>query len=840
MHDVNRLMRLGSLRRQFTMAIRSLSRDLKTGELTLIGIAVVIAVASMSAVDMFTDRIRQALVIQSSTLLAADLAVTSTNPIRDEHRVLARGLNLETVRLAAMRSVVGYGDTLQLVELKAAEAGYPLRGSLDIANEPFATPTQTDDVPAEGTVWVDTRLLQMLGARVGDRLEIGALNADIARVLVFEPDRAGELFSVAPRVLMNYADLGKTGLVLPGSRIRHTLLVAGERRAVEQFRGALSLETTERTVEPRSARPEIRVAVERAEQYLSLASLTAVLLAGIGIILASQRFAQRHLDMCAVLKALGATQGFISGVFVIEIALLGMAAVVAGLVLGFAVHGLLADALAGWTQGTLPPPSPRSAVRGAFVGLATLCGFSLPPLLSLRRVSPVRVLHRDRNLDSLGKGPLVVYAAATLVLIAPWRSGDWQVTSWALAGTAVCLLLLACAALIAVRLINRIRIRLGVAWRFGIANVARRASISVVQTAALGLGLMALLVLAIIRDDLVDQWQASLPPEAPNQFLINIQPQEVDDLKTFFRTQYDTSPEFYPMIRARLVAINGAAVDPDDYDDPRTRRLADREFNLSWAARLKSDNRIVAGQWWRDDEDIEQFSVEVEIAAALRIRLGDTLTYRIADRTLSARVTSLRHVNWDTMEANFFVVGPPDLLESYPATYITSFLLRTEDRQLLSRLVRSFPSVTVLDVAALMRHVRSIMDRVSSAVGFVFLFTLAAGVLVLVAAMHSTQEARIYDSAILKTLGASRQLVIRAISAEFLAIGLIAGTIAGIAALFSASLIAEHVLDLGYEVNPWVVPVGIGAGLLGVSAAGVLAIRSVLAHTVVQIMRRSP
>ena len=827
-------------KRLFLMALRSLWRDLASGQLVLIGTAVVIGVASMTAVDMFIDRIRQTLVTQSSTLLAADLAVTSTNPIREEHRTLANKLKLNTARLAAMRSMVGHGGELQLVELKAAETGYPLRGNLDIASAPFATPTRTTAIPDKGTAWADARLLQLLGIRVGDRIQIGALSVLIAKVLVFEPDRGGDLFSIAPRVLMNYEDLSQTGLVLPGSRIRHTLLVAGENQAVKQYRDSLSLEATERIVDPKSSRPEIRLALKRAEQYLSLASLTSILLAGLAIILASQSFVAKHLDMCAILKAVGASQRFVSALFLTEIVLLGLAASTIGVILGFILHGVLAGILPGWTQGGLQPPSPYSALRGVLTGLITLCGFSLPPLSGLRRVPPIHVLRRDRSLRSLRPGSLAAYAGATVFLIAPWRVGDWETTSWALLGMTLCLVLLAGSAMVVIRLIDKVRIRLSIAWRFGIANVARRANVSILQTAALGMGLMALLVLGLIRNDLLSQWQGSLPPDAPNQFLINIQPEQVGEIKSFFSAHRATVPDFYPMVRARLVAINDRPIDPDDYDDPRTRRLAEREFNLSWASTLKPDNEIVAGRWWQHDDNTGQFSVEVDIADALGIQLGDKLTYRIADRSLSAPVTSLRRVNWDTMQANFFVVGPPGLLHGYPATFITSFLLADEDRQFLPELVRSFPSITVLDVAALMGHVRRIMGQVSSAVGFIFLFTFGAGMLVLVAAMHSTQDERVYDCAILKTLGASRQLIIRAIAAEFLTIGVVAGTIAGLAALFSGWVIADRVLNLSYELNPWVIPIGIGAGILGVGAAGSLAIRSVMAHPVVQIIRRPP
>ncbi len=824
--------------RVLPLALRSLRRDARSPQFLIIALALTVAVAAITAVGTFTERVRSALAEQAGTLLAADLALISSEPLPARYRTAAARLGLATSELLGMRSMVSAGEGLQLVEIKAAGPGYPLRGRLEVASARFGPVTVARDIPARGTVWGDDRLLQMLDAAVGDRLQIGAATFELARLVVLEPDRGGDLFNIAPRVLMNLADVPATGLVLPGSRVQYTLLVAGERAPLRRFRDELPASEDVRLVAPDSARPEIRTAITHAEQFLGLAALVAVLLSGVAVLVAARSFAREHEDSVALLRTLGATRAFIGRLFALEALLLGAGAALLGVGAGYALHALLAALLGDWMQTALPPPSALPALRGMASGILALLGFALPPLLALRDVPPVRVLRRATDAHGPASLVVVAYAGTALMLLVPWRAGDWRMTLWTLAGLAASLALLTLCALAALRLLDLLRRRARASWRSGLANLGRRRGQSLLQIVSLGLGLMALLLLGLVRTDLLARWQERLPPGAPDQFLINIQPDQVGAMRAFLAGHGIADPALYPMVRGRLVAIAGVPVEPDAYEDPRASRLADREFNLSSATALKSDNRIVAGAWWETADAPAQFSVERDIAAILGIALGDTLSYRVADREITAPVTSLREVSWDTMQANFFVVSPPTLLADLPATYITSFKLPAGDAALLRALVHEFPSVTVLDVAALIAQIRGIMARAVSAVEFVFLFTLVSGIVVLVAAVQSTQRERVYDSTLMKTLGATRVLIARMIAAEFLFIGAIAGVVGGAGALLGAWLVARYVLHIDYGVTPLVLVIGIAGGIAGVVIAGLYAVIDALREPVLGVLRR--
>jgi putative ABC transport system permease protein len=736
-----------------------------------------------------------------------------------------------------MRSVVTAGDALQLVELKAVAAGYPLRGEVLVADEAFADPRTASAIPGRGTVWVESRLLSLVGIDVGDTLTVGAQAFEVAAILVLEPDRGGDLFNIAPRVMMNAADLAGTGLIAAGSRVRYGWLVAGEQAAVDGFQRSLELQPGERLLSPKTARPEIRSALQRAEQYLGLATLTTILLAGVAIALAARSFAAQHKDTVALLRTLGASRRYVLAHFTLEILLLGVLTAAIGAGLGMAAQEFIARSMSGWLQTKLPPPALGTAVRAAATALVALTGFALPPLLNLRDVPPVRVLRSDADANAISPFSVVAYALAAGIFVAPWGNGDPKITGWALVGMGVGLAALIVTALILIKVIASLRSRSGLVWRFGVANVARRGILTIVQITALGLSLLALLVLSIIRNDLLDSWVSSLPPDAPNQFLINIQPADVTGLQTFFRERQLPAPAFYPMVRGRLTGLNGARVSPESYPDPRARRLAEREFNLSFAAELKPYNKLVAGRWWTDTPNAAEFSVEQDIANTLGISLGDSLTYQIAEREVNGTVTNLRAVQWDSMRVNFFVEAPPALLADYPATYITSFRLDAGNYPLLKDLVTAYPSVTVIDIAALVDHVRTIMDRSAATIEFVFAFTLLAGILVLVAAVQATQDERVFESALLKTFGASRALTLRIMGAEFCAIGAIAGAVAGVIALFSSWLVATRVLELDYSPDPSVILVGVAAGLLSVGLVGSVAVANALRRPAAVVLR---
>ncbi|HRD48534.1 MAG TPA: FtsX-like permease family protein [Candidatus Contendobacter sp.] len=816
------------------MALRALRRDWQSGELRVLAVALLIAVASVVAVGFSNDRIQQAMERKASELLGADLVVAAPTPIQPLLAEEAQRQGLATATTLSFPSVIVAGETTQLAEVKAVGSGYPLRGALQVSERPFAPPRAVTTIPDPGQVWLDERLLQTLNLQVGDAVDLGSRSFRIEQVLAYEPDRAGDLFSIAPRLMMNGADVPATGLVQLGSRVEYRLLLAGEPAAVEAFKvwAKSRLATGEKLQGVRDARIELRAALERAQRFLNLAALVSVILAGVGVAIAARRFAARHWDSVAILRCVGATQALVTRLFLLELLMLAVLAGAAGLAFGYLAQYGLSGLLGQLVSSTeLPAPSWFPILPALATGFVTLLGFGLPPLLRLRDVPPLRVLRRDLgpvNPRLLALyGPAVAATAALLV----WQAGDWRLALYVCAGVAGTAVVLALGAWGLVEALNLLRGRVGVAWRFGLANIARRGPGSAVQVVALGLGLMALLMLSLVRTDLLTSWRASLPADAPNHFLINIQPHEVAGVKAFLGERGLSSVELFPMVRGRLTAINGRAVTPGDYGNPRAQRLVAREFNLSWTDRLQEDNRILSGRWWNvGDHGQGVASVEIGLARDLGIALHDTLRFQIAGQALEAKVVSLRSVEWDSFRANFFVVFPSGVLDGYPATWITSFHLPAGQKPLLAELVRHYPSVTVLDVEALMTKVRDIMERVIAAVEYVFLFTLAAGLVVLYAAIQATQDERRFESAVLRTLGARRAMVRQSLLAEFATLGLLAGVLAAAAASLLGYVLATHLFDFPYRWSLWVWLLGGGAGVIGVGLAGLLGARSALSQ----------
>lgn len=821
-------------------SLRALRRNWRGGELKVLAAALVIAVASITSVGFFTDRVRLAMSQQAAELLAADLVVTAGKAPPNEWEQHAQSRNLRTARTASFPSVVLAGDTAQLVEVKAVSAGYPLRGALRVADEAFGTERVTDGIPAPGTVWVDERLLGVLGLKIGESIKLGALQFNIAQVITFEPDRGGNLFNFAPRLLMNAVDLDRTRLLGPGSRVSHGLLLAGAPEALATTRAWIGTRLGEgaRVLDVRDARPELKTALERAEKFLGLAALVSVVLAGVAVATAARRYSARHLDGAAVMRCLGATQGFITRLHFLEMFWLGVGASLVGCAIGFGAQEVLAQLQAGLFATQLPAPSLQPVLVGVFTGLVLLLGFALPAILRLKSVPPARVLRRD--LGPLPAGALSVYGAALAAVTALlfWQAADIKLTATVLAGAVATLLVLVLAAFALVRALNLLRGQVGVAWRYGLANIARRAQGSITQILAFGLGIMVLLLLSLVRTDLLAAWQSKLPVDAPNQFVINVQPGQVQPMQAFFAARGLREARLHPMVRGRLTELNNSPVSGADYSDDRAKRLVEREFNLSWSAQPPEGNRVVAGSWWaKDARGLREVSVEKGLAETLGLKLGDTLSWRIADREMSVTITSLRSVEWDSFRANFFVIAPPGLLEDFPATFITSFHLPAENRAWLAQLVREFPNVTLIDVDALMTKVRSIMDRVNLSVQYVFLFTLFAGLTVLYSAIQSTQDERLYESALLRTLGASRAHILKGLAAEFVVIGLLAGLLAAFAANLAGLVLARQVFQLNYSIDPWLWVAGPAAGALGVGLFGVLGARFVLNRPPMQSLR---
>ena len=816
---------------RWRLAMRLLARNWRSGEQRILVAALVIAVAASTAIGFFTDRLGRGMANQSADFLGADLVLESPRPVATDWLHEARTQGLQAIETLEFASVVVGGDELLLSSVKAVQDGFPLRGEMRTAPAPFATDTATNALPRPGEAWVAPRLLTNLGLQVGDTVEVGAHTLNITRVIAFEPGQAGNPFGISPRLLMRMADVPATGVVQPGSRLTYQYLFAGREVDVAGFREWLEphLGPSHELVGVKEGRRAVGSALERAERFLGLAVLAAIVLAGVAVAMAARRYSERHFDMSAMLRCMGATQQELLGLYLPQLLVIGLLASAIGCILGWlAQYGLL-YLLADLLPATPSAPRACPVFAGFATGLVTLAGFALPPVMRLKDVPPLRVLRRD--LLPLPSRAWLVYGAALCAIVAVmWRYTDsWPLTLSVLAGGITLAALLALLALLLLMLSRRFNTRVGVAWRFGLNNLWRRRRGSVSQILAFSLTLMAMAVVALVRTDLLTTWQRQLPADVPNHFAINILPDQVEEFGQFMKDAGVVTAQLYPMVRGRLVKINGTAVQKAVTKEERSDNALNRELNLTWTTRLQEDNRILSGRWWRPrDTGKPRVSVESQLAERLEIELGDELGFSIGGQTISARVTSIRYVKWDSFRPNFYMVFPPEVINQFPATYMTSFKLSKEEKSLLREMVGRYPAVTVLEMDRVIEQVGRIFRQVTLAVEYVLVFTLLAGFAVLFAALQASQDDRLYEGALLRALGGSRRQLRAGHLAEFAALGGISGLLAAMGTECLAWVLYSEVLHLEHSIH-WPVwfftPV---AGALLIGAAGYWGTRAVV------------
>lgn len=822
------------------LAWRMFGRDWRAGELRLLIAALVIAVGATTAINFFTDRLNRALAHQSADLLGADLVLRSPRPVDPQWLEYAAGKNLRTAQALQFTTVALHGEKLQLASVNALGPRYPLRGTLRASERGFAPDAPVSAIPAPGQAWADTRLMGALGVDVGERIELGATQFTLTRVLTFEPGRTGRWSALAPRILINQTDIPNTQVVQPGSRVTYGYQFAGAEQDIQRYRAWLEprIESSQRLLDARADNSAVGSALDRAERYLGLASLFALLLAGVAIAMGARRYSERHFDVSAMMRCLGATQNDIVRLYVPQLLVVALLASLAGCLVGWIAQAGIFYFLKGLLPASLPAPGFAPVAAGLLTGVITLAGFALPPVLRLKHVPPLRVLRRD--LTPMPLSGWIVYGAALAVMVTlMWGyTGNWRLTSIVLAGTfgaAVVLTLLAIALLRLGRTLHR---RVGITWRFGVSKLWRHASASVSQILAFGLTLMAMTVIALVRTDLVSTWEQQLPPETPNYFAFNILPADVGKINRFFATHGIPASQIYPMVRGRLVSINDVPVQEAVTEEARDARAIQRELNLTWSATLPPDNRISTGAWWPQDAGRSRgVSVEAELAERLGIKLGDALAFTIGGDTLAAEVMSLRNVQWDSFHPNFFMIFAPGTLDNFPATYLTSFHLRSVQKPLLPNLARSFPAMTVLEIDFILAQVRAILRQVTAAVEFVLLFVLFAGFAVLYAALQASLDERFYEGALLRVLGASRRQLRASQFAEFSLLGFFAGILAAVGTEFTVYLLYGRVLNLEYTVKwpVWLIAPLVGSLVVGV--AGYWATRAVARRSPLQVLR---
>lgn len=814
-------------------------RDARAGELRLLLAALIIAVGALTAVGFFTDRVARALEQEANQLLGADLLLVSDHPWREDTVKAALGEGLNVAQTQTFPSMVSRADMAQLADIKAVSAGYPLRGSLRTAPAVNAPDQLATGVPQPGTVWVDARLAQTLAVGVGDILQVGESELRIAAILMMEPDRGVNFFTLAPRLMMNLADLPATGLIQYGSRVTYRLLLAGSADALQVFRKAAepNLGRGERIEDAQNGRPEMRQALERAQKFLGLSALLTVVLAAVAIALAARRYVQRHLDPSAIMRCLGAQQGMLLNLYLFQFACLALLGAMLGCVLGYVSHYTLYRALAVLVETELPPPSFLPVMQGMAVGLL-LFGFAVPPLLQLRRVPTLRVIRRE--LGAPGRGLIVGYALCALVMAALilWIAGELKLGLYVIGGFAGAVAVFALLAWLGLAGLARLRnlpFLEGSGARYALAGLQRHRRGNVIQIVALALGFMAILLLTVTRGELLDAWRKATPADAPNRFVINIQPDQSEAVQAAF-TGAGLSADLAPMVRGRLMRVNGQAVAAADYSEERAQRLVEREFNLSWRAELPQGNRITSGEWFAANAQ-DEASVEEGLAKTLKLRIGDMLEFDIAGTPVAVRISSLRKLDWDSMRVNFFVLTPPGVLEKQPQSMITSFHLPEGQEGFIATLVQRFPNLTVIDVGQILRQLRAVIDQVAQAVQFVFLFTLGAGVVVLYAALTNVLDERRQELAIMRALGAQEAMLRQALRVEFAAIGALAGLIAAAGALLVGEVLAQRVFNFELATAWWLPLLAAAVGAVLVPLAAVLAARQLLAARPLEALR---
>ncbi len=843
-----------------TLAWRQTRRDFRAGELRLLAMAVTLAVAALTAVGFFADRLNNGLHRDARQLLGGDAMVGSDRPAPPEVTAKAAELGLRVSTSAGFPSMArapeAQGGATRLVSVKAVSAAYPLRGRLQLQAAPGAPLQTVAAAPLPGTVWVDPALLDSLQLKVGEALLLGDATLRIDRLIIIEPDRGAGFSSFSPRVMLAEADLAATGLIQPASRVGYRLAVAapdswGASRGDEAVRQFVDWTEAQIKAVPwrgvrvesmQSGRPEMKQTLDRAEKFLNLVALLAALLAAVAVGIAARDFAQRHLDDCAMLRVLGLSQRRIAGAYTLEFGLVGLAASTAGVLIGLLVHYVFVWLLAGLVDAQLPAPGPWPALFGVGVGMTLLLGFGLPPVLQLSRVPPLRVIRRDVGGLKAGSAGVLLAGAGGFVALLLAVSSDFKLGAIAVGGFGVAVAVFALLSWLAVMMLKRaVPESRAPRWLvLATRQIAARPAFAVLQVSALSVGLLALILLVLLRTDLISSWRKATPPDAPNRFVINLQPEQAEAFKDRLSQAGVTRFDWYPMIRGRLIAINGKTVTAKSFVAERASRLVDREFNISHSGPAPAHNDIVAGAWVPDE--VGGLSVEEGLATELALKLGDTLRFDMGGQTSEGRITSLRKVDWGSMRVNFYVMFPRAAMPELPISYISAFRAPAAvvgQASFDNSLSRDFPNITTIDVSASIAQVQRVLDQVVRAVEFLFGFTLLAGLVVLFSAISATREARSREFAIMRAMGASGRLLAQVQRAELLGVGALAGFLASVAAVAVGWLLARYAFEFTWNPSVWVPAVGMVTGALLAWGAGWWGLRDVLRRPVLETLRRA-
>ena len=814
-------------------------RDVRSGEMGLLLVALLVAVGTVTSISLFVDRLQSALLEESSNFLAADRQISSGRAIPGDFVQQAEALGLRTAQTLVFPSMVFSGDLNQLVSVKAVDEAYPLRGELIIGNEPFEPGGPTQAVPSPGTVWLDSRLFPAMDVTLGDTLEVGMAELQVTKVLIAEPDRGGSFFDLGPRLLMNLKDVAATEVVQPGSRLSYRLLLSGDEVVLEELRGVLPLKPDYSWVSVRESSPRIGRALDRAESFLLLGGLLGVLLAGIAVGLSAHRYAQRHFDHVGVLKTLGATPEQILRGFMSLLLLVGLAAILMGLLVGSLLHIAIVEILASLIAVELPMPTFRPFLLGSATGLICALAFAMPAFIHLKNVEPMRVIRRDLGVAPLSRWLSYGAAAGGSLVLLVWYTKDLWLTLWTLLSiVSICLIFGTLAwALLKGGRVAGMQAKSG--WRLALAGLQRRRTENTAQILIFGVAIMLLLVLVLIRTALIDEWRSQVPENAANHFVMNIAEDEVDGLRELVRDQATEGEFLFPMIRGRVSQVNDESA--KDWQE-RVRRQTGgprltSERSLTWSVLPPENNDIIEGRWWSEESSEAEVSLEWDYAEDFDLKLGDRMEFDVGGKKVWATITSIRSLEWESMTPNFFIILSPGALQDFPATYMTSFFLEPSEKIFLNTLLRQYPTITVIEIDALIAQIQKIVAQVSQAVELVLVLVLLSGVLVLIASIQASRDTRMAEHGLIRALGGTRALIGGSLTAEFLILGAFAGVVAVFGAELIVAMLQLQVFELGAQPHPWMWLLGPVAGASIITLVGLAGSRSLIDTPPMSVLR---
>jgi len=834
---------------------RLLRHELRRGELTVMGLAVTLAVTAVLSLSIFSERLQGGLVARSGEFLAADRVLTSRHQINQAWLDKAQQQGLEYAQRVTFNSMIFAHEQLALADIKAVSAQYPLRGELEIAEQPFIEGVATSGLPRPGEAWVHSGLFQQLPIALGDVIEVGVAQFTVSKVLTKEPDAGFNVFNDSPTVLIQYADLAATQLIQPGSRISYHYLFAGEPAAIENFESWILPELDELTQQWRSIRDEdspLSSALQRAERFMLLASLLGVVLAATAVAVAAQRYCQRNYDAVAIMKTLGGTRNFISRVFTAHLMLLSLFSITTGLVIGYLLQLLVVGFVSRQLGYVLPAASSAPWWLAIITGLLAALMFSLYPLLRLMRIPPLRVLRRELDGSDLSRWLHWLFSGVTIYFLMVLYSRSWLLSAALFGGGIVAMVVLLGIGRLFIRASRQAGMQAGSSWHLAMANMQRRARENSLQMLSFSTAIMLFLLVLALRNELLEDWQNQLPDNAPNYFVINVAEQQVPSLQALFEAEGITATDLYPLTPGRLMAVNGELVadavnksEREELDSAASREGFGRELQLTWRERLPPENKVIAGNWWPHESTLgenevrheKEVSVESRVANRLNIALGDILTFQVGADEFSVPVTSVREVNWNSMQPNFYMIFSPSVFADIPVTYIASFHLPSERSSELYNLFRAYPQVSLIDVDSIIQQIRSVIGHVSLAITFVMLLVIFAGALVLIAQVQASLEEREQELVILRTLGARSRMLAQAVSYEFIVLGALAGFIGAVAMELTIYVLQTQVFDMPAALHWRFWLLGPSLGALVVASLGWLTTRRLLAKRTATLIR---